>query len=125
MATSVVAVTKSAIPRPLRSLVSRPRLLERLDDDSYRVALVSAAAGFGKTCLLAEWAAGRPESPVGSSCDAADAEPTRFWTGLLASVSTRWPGVGDDAAVRLQRDGGDSADVAASLANDLGEVGEP
>jgi len=39
------------------SLVSRPRLTERLNEGVMRkLALVSAPAGFGKTTLLSEWA---------------------------------------------------------------------
>jgi len=40
------------------SLVSRPRLIERLNEGMTRnkLTLVSAPAGFGKTTLLSEWA---------------------------------------------------------------------
>jgi len=39
------------------SLVSRPRLTERLNEDMTRkLTLVSAPAGFGKATLLSEWA---------------------------------------------------------------------
>jgi LuxR family maltose regulon positive regulatory protein len=39
------------------SLVSRPRLTERLNEGTMRkLTLVSAPAGFGKTTLLSEWA---------------------------------------------------------------------
>ncbi len=38
-------------------LVSRPRLVERLNAGLHRkLTLVSAPAGFGKTSLLSEWA---------------------------------------------------------------------
>jgi LuxR family maltose regulon positive regulatory protein len=48
--------TKLYIP-PVRSeLVSRPRLIERLNTGLNRkLILVSAPAGFGKTTLLSEW----------------------------------------------------------------------
>jgi hypothetical protein len=50
--------TKLYIP-PVRSgRVSRPRLLQRLDEglgQGVRLILVSGPAGFGKTTLLAEW----------------------------------------------------------------------
>jgi LuxR family maltose regulon positive regulatory protein len=55
--------TKLYIPRAdpstgLRaSLVSHPRLTERLNEGVTRkLTLVSAPAGFGKTTLLSEWA---------------------------------------------------------------------
>jgi len=53
--------TKLYVP-PLRpGLVSRRRLVERLDEGlrlGHRLTLVSAPAGFGKTMLLSEWAHG-------------------------------------------------------------------
>ena len=59
------------------------------------------------------------------SCNPADADPTRFWGGLLSTVGTRWPGVGDDAAVLLQRNSAESEDLAVALANDLSDADEP
>jgi len=51
--------TKLYVP-PIRSeLVSRLRLIERLNAGLHRkLTLVSAPAGFGKTTLVAEWVAG-------------------------------------------------------------------
>ena len=44
--------------------VSRPRLIERLNEGLHRkLTLISAPAGFGKTTLVSEWVAGR-ERPV-------------------------------------------------------------
>ena len=44
---------------PLRSnLVSRPRLIERLNqglEENCKLTLISAPAGFGKTTLITEW----------------------------------------------------------------------
>ena len=116
------AVTKLTVPMPVRSVVARPHLVEHLDRPGYRVGLLSAPAGFGKTALLASWAAARRDSVAWLSCDTSDGEPTRFWRGLLATVAQRWPGVGDDAAILLERSSSDSHDLAISLANDLGSA---
>ena len=121
----IVATTKLTIPMPARTVVARPQLVEALDRSGYRVGLVSAPAGFGKTALLATWAAYRRDSVAWLSCDATDAEPARFWRGLLASVGARWPGVGDDAAVLLDREAAETPELAVSLANDLGAIGAP
>jgi len=63
--------TKLRIPRPRPGLVLRPRLLERLDAGLQgRLTLVSAPAGFGKTTLLAAWAAhcgGGESLPLGGT----------------------------------------------------------
>jgi len=48
--------TKLYIPPVRPDLVSRPRLIERLNTGLHRkLTLISAPAGFGKTTLLSEW----------------------------------------------------------------------
>ena len=68
--------TKLYIPPPRPELVSRPRLIERLNaalvlGDKYRgldrkLTLISAPAGFGKTTLVSEWvqALGGTDPPI-------------------------------------------------------------
>ena len=53
-----ILATKLYLP-PLRpNVVSRPRLLERLNEGLLcKLTLISAPAGFGKTTLLATWLA--------------------------------------------------------------------
>ena len=54
--------TKLALPRPRPSLVLREPLLARLDEAlEYKLTLLSAPAGFGKTTLVSEWIATRGE----------------------------------------------------------------
>ncbi len=48
--------TKLYIPPPRPDLVSRPRLIERLNEGLHRkLTLISAPAGFGKTTLVSSW----------------------------------------------------------------------
>ena len=65
MATPPLA-TNLYIP-PLRpKLVSHPRLIERFNAGlNCKLTLISAPAGFGKTALLSEWVAARPDSLQG------------------------------------------------------------
>ncbi len=52
-------LTKLYIPPPRLKTVPRPRLVERLNEGRrLKLALISAPAGFGKTTLFSEWAAG-------------------------------------------------------------------
>jgi LuxR family maltose regulon positive regulatory protein len=118
---TVVAATKLTIPTSRRSTVPRPELLARLDGD-YRVALVSAPAGYVKTATLAAWAADLGEPMAWLSCDPSDVEPTRFMTCLLSTLSKSWPGVADDAFVLLERGGANSHDAAVAAANELAAV---
>jgi LuxR family maltose regulon positive regulatory protein len=101
--------------------VPRHELTARLDAD-YRVALVSAPAGYGKTATLASWAAGRRDHLAWLSCDASGVEPTRFMWALLSSLSARWPGVADDAFLLLERDGANTYDSAVAVANELATI---
>ncbi|HEY4607857.1 MAG TPA: hypothetical protein VIH06_01600, partial [Ilumatobacteraceae bacterium] len=97
----------------------------RLDQPDYRLAMVAAPAGYGKTATVASWAAAQPQDVAWLSCDSTDAEPSRFMAGLLASISVKWPGVADDALVMLERDGAGTHDAAVAVANELASVATP
>jgi LuxR family transcriptional regulator, maltose regulon positive regulatory protein len=108
-------------PPPLPStLVTRPALHDRLTAGAgQRLTLVAGSAGAGKSVLLSSWAAARPAGlTFWLSCDAADADPVRFWAGFIEAVRAREPWFGADAADLLAMDGVVSADVTASIAND-------
>lgn len=123
-ARAVVADTKLTVPRSRRPLVERPELEARLDAD-HRFALVSAPAGYGKTAVLASWAAGRRDRVAWLSCDPSDAEPARFVAGLVAAISARWPGLADDALALLEWDGGHAYDALVAAANGLATLDGP
>jgi LuxR family maltose regulon positive regulatory protein len=95
--------TKLYIPPVRPNLVSRPRLLQRLDRGlSGRLILVSAPAGFGKTTLVSEWLAER-RCPAGwVSLDAGDNDPVRFLSYVIAALQTIPPGVGEGAQALLR-----------------------
>ncbi len=120
-----IPTTKRAIPAAPRALVGRPELCARLDAPGWRVATLSAPAGFGKTVLMASWAEGCPDPVAWCSCDALDAEPVRFWNGLIASLAATWPSVGDDAGLRLEAAGADDLEFATLLATDLEDIEGP
>ncbi len=121
---TVVAATKLTIPRSRRPLMARPELTARLDGD-YRLALVSAPAGYGKTAVIASWAAAHRDGVAWLSCDPSDAEPTRFVCALLSAISARWPGVADDAFALLDWPGATTYDTAVAAANGLATLDAP
>lgn len=83
----LVPGAKTAVPHtPLRH-VSRPRLLAMLDAaEPGRLVLVSAPAGYGKTLLLAEWVAARPDHVAWVSLDDDDTTAHRFWSAVLSAL---------------------------------------
>ena len=119
--------TKLHIPPVRPELVSRPRLIERLNADLWqaapagplrgarapvgqfarRLTLISAPAGFGKTTLLIDWLQqialpqhlDHPVAPALAwlSLDADDNDPARFFTYLVGALETAHPDIGADA----------------------------
>ena len=106
------------------TLVIRPALHERLTTGAgQRLTVVVGSAGAGKSVLLSSWAAGRtPGLTSWLSCDRADANPVRFWTGFIEAPQVVAPWFGADAADLLAMDNTVSADVIASIANDAAEL---
>jgi LuxR family maltose regulon positive regulatory protein len=112
-------------PAPLPpTLVTRTALHDRLTAGAaQRLTLVVGPAGAGKSVLLSSWAAARPAGKTSwLSCDEADADPVRFWTGFIHAPQLEQPGFGSDAADLLAMDGAVSADVTASIANDAADL---
>ncbi len=88
MSTPILA-TKLYIPRPRPNGVSRPRLLERLNEGLHRkLTLISAPAGFGKTTLVSEWVEGIERPVAWLSLDEGENDLTRFLTYLVAALQT-------------------------------------
>ncbi len=106
------------------TLVARSVLHERLTAGAAkRLTVVIGSAGSGKSVLLSSWAAARPAGTTSwLSCDEADADPVRFWTGFIEAPRAVAPGFGADAADLLAMDSVMSADVTASLANDAAKL---
>jgi LuxR family maltose regulon positive regulatory protein len=105
-------------------LVARPELQDRLTAGAgQRLTVVLGSAGAGKSVLLSSWAAGRsPGVTSWLSCDEADANPVRFWTGFIEAARVVEPGFGADAADLLALDGVVSADLTASITNDAAKL---
>jgi LuxR family transcriptional regulator, maltose regulon positive regulatory protein len=106
------------------TLVARPALLSRLTAGAgQRLTVVLGSAGAGKSVLLSSWAAARPPGMTSwLSCDEADANQVRFWTGFIEAARAIEPGFGADAADLLALDGDVSADLTASIANDAAKL---
>ncbi|WP_309118552.1 LuxR C-terminal-related transcriptional regulator [Paenibacillus sp.] len=96
--TTPIVSTKLYAPEPRANAVSRPRLLERLNEGARRkLTLICASAGSGKTTLVGEWLAGCSMPAAWVSLDEGDNEPSRFLTYVVAALQTIVPHLGQGA----------------------------
>lgn len=81
-------LTRLTIPPARADLLPRPRLLERLEAArSYKLTLLSAPAGFGKTTLLSAWSRAYPQQVAWLTLDESINDPILFWNYLIAALS--------------------------------------
>ena len=97
-----VLQTKINAP-PLRGrVISRPRLLDRLESSKHqKLILITAPAGFGKSTLLSEWSAARAEPISWFSIDASDNDPKAFWVHFISAIRVVHPDIGHTALEML------------------------
>jgi len=113
--------TKLFIPRPRPNLVSRPRLIERLNAGlEKKLTLIAAPAGYGKTTLLSEWIPTSPHCVTWLSLDEGDNDPTQFWTYFSTSLQQLRPDLGAAGLALLQSPQGPPIQsILTGLINDL------
>jgi LuxR family transcriptional regulator, maltose regulon positive regulatory protein len=111
--------TKLHAPRRRRRTLARPRLRDRLErGEQPALTVVSAAAGFGKTTLVAEWIADRPGT-AWVSLDQRDNDPILFWSYVIAALETVAPEVGEQSLLALRSTQPSIDVVVTMLINDL------
>jgi len=117
-----ILVEDQTLYPPLRpELVSRPRLIERLNAGLHRkLTLISAPAGFGKTTLLSEWVAGCGRPVAWLSLDEGDNDLAHFLGYFVAAVQTIEGNVGQGLLAALQSPGPVNVEsVLTSLLNEI------
>ncbi|MFL5656763.1 MAG: AAA family ATPase, partial [Ktedonobacteraceae bacterium] len=98
-----ILATKLYLPRLRPNVVSRPRLLERLNEGLHRkLTLIAAPAGFGKTTLVSEWVEGIERPTAWLSLDEGDNDPARFLAYLVAALQTIAATIGEGVLGVLQ-----------------------
>jgi LuxR family maltose regulon positive regulatory protein len=127
MPTPVLA-TKLYIPPARPDLVSRPCLIERLNEGfpaGRRLTLISAPAGFGKTTLVSEWVAKGERPAAWLSLDDGDNEPVRFLSYLIAALQTVEASVGKGALNALQSPQPPPAEaILTALINEIAAISD-
>ncbi|WP_201375992.1 LuxR C-terminal-related transcriptional regulator [Ktedonobacter robiniae] len=120
-AQSALLATKFHIPRLPVHHIARSHLQGTLDEVvEARLTLVSAPAGSGKTTLLAAWARTTTVPVAWLSLEAADDDPQRFLSYVLAAISSLNTSVNKPDAVPLQIPQQDSwEEELTHLVNDL------
>ncbi|MBI5653539.1 MAG: hypothetical protein HZC40_24290 [Chloroflexi bacterium] len=89
------AVTKILRPGKRNTLLSRPRLVNFLHENIERkLLLVSAAAGYGKTSLLIDFAHETALPVCWYALDASDGDPKIFFEYLVAALRRQFPDFG-------------------------------
>ncbi len=82
-----VVATKLNLPQTRPDRLGRPRLIERLNAGIAReLVLVCTPAGFGKTTLVADWAAGARRPVAWLSLDPEDNDRVRFWRHVVVAL---------------------------------------
>jgi LuxR family maltose regulon positive regulatory protein len=123
MSTTLLATKFFAPPRPAHD-ISRPFLTKRLDEGlSRKLTLVCAAAGFGKSTLISQWAQDCPYPSAWLSLDVDDRDPNRFLEYLVASLEVISQTVGSGLAALLRGSPPASTEtVLTLLVNQLSKI---
>jgi len=123
MSTALLATKFFAPPRPAHD-ISRALLTKRLDEGlSRKLTLVCAAAGFGKSTLVSQWAQDCPYPSAWLSLEEEDRDPNRFLEYLVASLEVISQTVGSGLAAMLRSSPPASAEtVLTLLVNQLSKI---
>lgn len=120
----MIVRTKLYIPYFRQDVVTRPRLIRKLNEGmQVKLTHVSAQAGYGKTTMLSEWAK-QCEVPVAwFSLDKRDNDYIQFWSGVTAAIQETVPSFGEAICSFLERGLWASLEHAIpALLNDLDQL---
>jgi LuxR family transcriptional regulator, maltose regulon positive regulatory protein len=97
-----ISRTKIALPAHRAEWLTRPRLLELFYELlEFKLILVTAPAGYGKTTFMADVAHQVDIPTCWFALDELDLDLTRFITHFIASIEARFPGFGTQSLSEL------------------------
>ncbi|MCE7988474.1 MAG: hypothetical protein DYG89_45530 [Caldilinea sp. CFX5] len=98
-----VTRTKIVLPRRRSDLLSRPRLVNLLEDLlDFRLVILIAPAGYGKTFLLVDFAHHLQWPVCWYALDALDRDAYRFCSHFIAAIQQKFPAFGQASLAALQ-----------------------
>ncbi|MHB1294288.1 MAG: tetratricopeptide repeat protein [Anaerolineae bacterium] len=107
-----IITTKVRIPRRRPSVLRRERLIDYIHANIHRkLILISAAAGYGKTSLLIDYAHDTDLPVCWYSLDANDRHAPTFVEYLVQAIRQRFPSFGDEVLQALQDYNGPAEEV--------------
>ena len=110
--------TKLAIPPPRAGFVSRADLVQKARTANNRVVAITAPAGYGKSSLLAQWAAVEDRPVVWVTLDKLDDDPVTLLS-LVAAGYARATGTSPELVASMR------GNPAAALDQRQASSGEP
>lgn len=129
--TSSIPVTQTKITTPTRraEIFTRPRLLSLLDelinDYDFRLVIVAAPAGYGKTSLLVDFATQYSELKFcWYALDRPDRDPVRFLAHFISSIARKFPKFGKSPLAALESMGADQLDLDVLISQIINDIYE-
>ncbi|MEN8171248.1 MAG: tetratricopeptide repeat protein [Chloroflexota bacterium] len=117
--------TKIIVPRRRADLLSRKRLIAMFDDLlDYKLLLIAAPAGYGKTSLLVDWTHQGDIPVCWYALDSVDQDVHRFINYFIAAISEIFPSFGKQSQAVLQnqkRGELDLDNIVTAIVNDAYE----
>jgi LuxR family transcriptional regulator, maltose regulon positive regulatory protein len=99
----LVTRTKVILPRRRAELLTRQRLLNMLYDlMDYKLVIIAAPAGYGKTSLLIDFAHQLDLTVCWYSIDALDRDLARFLAHFITAIANKYPGFGKQSMAALE-----------------------
>lgn len=117
--------SRVTLPRRPADHLRRPRLLDKLHENSHRkLLMVAAAAGYGKSSLLADYAHDTDYPVAWLRLAEVDRDLVTLIADLLSALQGPFPGWSSRLPQLAAQPGVQPADLARALLHEIGEAGD-